>query len=119
MPNDAVRIGFQGFNGAYSHLAILDIIESCKTSSTSSAFVSPVPALSDPLNTAVVEPVACRTFKALLDRLAAPEPLLHYAVVPVENTYSGSFSQVFDALLPYHNRIHIVGEWVMREQHSL
>ena len=50
---------------------------------------------------------------------AVADGSLPLAVVPVENTFSGTFSPVYDLMLRFQGQVHIVGEWVEQQQNAL
>ncbi|MBI2382040.1 MAG: prephenate dehydratase [Gammaproteobacteria bacterium] len=91
---EAVRVAYQGAPGAYSHQA------------TEAYFATDgerLHCLPQPHFTAVIEAV---------ERGEAD-----YGVLPIENTTSGTISEVYDLLL--HTRLAIVGEEKLRIEHCL
>jgi prephenate dehydratase len=60
--------------------------------------------------------VPCGSFADIFAQLGAKT--LELALIPAENTYSGSFAQVYD-LLWRHPHIHIVGETTLHDCNSL
>ena len=90
MPNAANRIAFQGYPGAYSHLA-------CK-----GAF----PAMT---------PLPCPSFEEAF--AAVREGKARLAMIPIDNSIAGRVADIHH-ILP-HSGLHIVGEHFQRVEHCL
>jgi prephenate dehydratase len=85
-----MRVAFQGEPGAYSEQAAFDHFGS-------------------------VEALPCESFDAVFDAVNAGA--CDAGLIPIENSLAGSIHQNYDLLL--QNRLHIVGEHLLRVRHCL
>ncbi|KAI9189270.1 hypothetical protein H9P43_000701 [Blastocladiella emersonii ATCC 22665] len=115
-----LRVGFQGIRGAYSEAALLDfyrskhsLVRAADPDGTEVPTSPASPVLRQPRGT--VEPVAFPDFASLFD--AVELGTVDRALVPVENTHSGSFPEIH-ALLR-ERTVHVTAEYVVREHHCL
>lgn len=76
----AVRVGYQGMPGAYSQSALLAMAPTA-----------------DVLAGKEIETVPVSSFKSLLTMVQQRE--LSYAIVPIDNSLSGSFHNVYELLV--------------------
>jgi prephenate dehydratase len=90
--NSEIRISFQGIEGAYSHLSILNCYKNRK-----------------------VEVLACRSFQEALDLVE--ENKADIAFIPIENSYAGRVAEMHN-ILPELN-LTIVGEYFHKVEHQL
>lgn len=88
------RVGFQGIEGAFSHLAARKFFSGAKSEVTYNGF-----------------PTFEATVKALL------ESSVDYAFLPIENTTAGSINEVYDLLS--RSNLHLVGEEIFPVEHCL
>ncbi|KAI3660339.1 hypothetical protein MP638_001776 [Amoeboaphelidium occidentale] len=108
----AVKVGFQGSTGAHSEVAIRAFFNNLKLNNN----------LQHPLFSSAEEKAPSfetHGFEALDDvfaKLKANE--ISFALLPIENTHSGTFAQLYD-LLSNAGSVHIVGEWTVHEQNAL
>jgi len=99
MSNTKVRVGFQGMSGCYSEGAAIELF------GTHPHFA----------NTAY-ETVPFFNFQLLFNGLQ--NDAVEYALVPIENSHSGTLHNVYD-LLTKNAQIFITGEYIYHEQHCL
>lgn len=85
-----MRVAFQGEPGAYSEQAVFDYFGQ-------------------------VETQPCESFDAVFDSVVSG--VCESALIPIENSLAGSIHQNYDLLLRHD--LHIVGEYLLRVQHSL
>ncbi len=91
---NALRVFYQGTEGAYSHLA------ACRHFGPRQA---------------EVEYCGCNTFEEMLD--AVGEGRADYAVLPIENTTAGSINEAYDLLA--RKSVALVGEEILEVDHCL
>ncbi|MBN1837048.1 MAG: 3-deoxy-7-phosphoheptulonate synthase [Spirochaetales bacterium] len=91
-PGAGIRVGYQGEAGAFSENALRRYFPEG------------------------VEAVALSEFRAVFD--AVLEGRVHYGMIPIENTLTGSIHENYDLLLQYPD-IRIVGEKIIRIIHNL
>lgn len=96
-PVERPRVAYQGEPGAYSEEAAIGFF-GARVSSSGLPYGSGLPWFED-------------VFLALRDGRA------DYAVLPIENSSTGSIRQVYDLLAQY--RYYIVGEWQVKVEHCL
>jgi chorismate mutase / prephenate dehydratase len=90
----SLRVGFQGTEGAYSHLAILAHFGS---------------------RGGELQPLGFDTFAEVVEAVEAGD--LDYGMLPIENTTAGSINDNYDLL--HTGNLSIVGEEVVRVDHCL
>ena len=117
-----MQIGFHGNIAAHSDAAIKHFLKSIQNPAypahpffTRPAGVNPAPSSSQ--REYPHETVPCTTNRGLFQQLASGS--LDLGLVPIENTFSGTFAPVFDQLLQFHGKVHVVGEWVCQQHNSL
>ncbi|NTS78162.1 chorismate mutase [Catenovulum sp. SM1970] len=96
---DKVKVAFLGGQGSYSHIAACTYYKS-KLGSVEA-----------------IEEVGCHGFDDIFKAVKAEEA--DNAILPLENTSSGSINEVYDLLQKYAEEIHIVGEQTIDVKHSL
>jgi prephenate dehydratase len=107
----SLKFGFQGHANAHSHVAIQSFIASLKLPSQPQHPLFPRTLTS-------VECLRQPTLQAVFEQLQSKA--VDYAMLPIENTLSGTFPKVYDLLLQYHqNQVYIVGEFVLHEENSI
>ncbi|TDF41863.1 prephenate dehydratase [Alteromonadaceae bacterium M269] len=88
------RVAFLGDRGSYSYLA------------TQKYFTR---------RTSQIHEIGCQSFNEIIDKVETDQA--DYAVLPIENTSSGSINEVFDLL--QHTHLSIVGELTHPVEHAL
>ncbi|KAI8587939.1 Prephenate dehydratase [Geranomyces variabilis] len=94
----SVKVAFQGTRGAYSEGALLELFATQPTFTGKTAI-----------------PVGYETFKQVFEAVQNDEAEL--ALVPIENSTTGTFHFTHDLLL--HHGLYIVGEYQYHESHCL
>ena len=89
------RVAIQGENGSYSHAAATGYF-------TANSSLE-------------IEIASCSTVAKLCVEVTKGDS--DYAVVPIENSKTGSMSTVFDLMMKHG--LYIVGEWTQEEKHCL
>lgn len=123
-----MKIGYQGAPCCHSHVAIDDFIERQRLASTPThplliSILGTSPAVSPTLaHTPVNEIVEAKGYPTVTDLLEAVisfPPEIDLALVPIENAHSGTFTQSYDQLSKYLNRLSIVGEHIVQQENQL
>lgn len=117
-----LNIAYKGHPGAHSECALHAFIESTRVQP-----MAPHPLLgrlhltetAGSEGEALVECVPMRSVVDVCEALTSAHSPVNFAWVPIENTQSGTFVQVYDTLLQYLNRVHIVAEWLYHPTHCL
>ncbi len=91
--NEQYRVAFLGDKGSYSYLATQKYFS----------------------RRGIIEEIGCASFKQIIDTVESNEA--DYAVLPIENTSSGSINEVYDQL--QHTDLSIVGELTHPVKHAL
>jgi chorismate mutase/prephenate dehydratase len=97
-PTRGRRMGYQGIDGTYSHLAAQNFIAGRTAKAASDDTY-----------------IGFGSFAELVQ--AVEDGKVDQAIIPLENTVSGALSEVYDLLL--HKRVHIVGEERFKIVHAL
>ncbi|TPX57649.1 prephenate dehydratase [Powellomyces hirtus] len=93
-----IKVAFQGTKGAYSEGAVIELFSSQKTWAGLD-----------------VVPQGYDSFKQVFE--AVQDDIVNYALVPIENSSTGTFHFTHDLLL--HYSLYIVGEYQYHENHCL
>ena len=91
-----VKVGFQGSQGSYSEGALLKLFSTPHLNQTPST-------------------MPFETFQLLFESLSQGN--VEYALVPIENSISGTFHKIYDYI--HSHSLHIVGEYKYHEKHCL
>lgn len=96
-----LKIGFQGNPGAHSEQAI-------KSSLRSGIPLAAGGGASQQTPQHQIVPMPSTDLDNLFAAITnIPQPLVDLCYVPLENTLSGTFSNVYEMLLKYHARVHV------------
>ena len=119
-----MKIAFEGIQGAHSQAAVEGFLTSLAQPSYPvhplfSKRLQDAQTNGTPLDQ-VAQLVPTPSISDIFNALSAtPHPEVDFGFIPIENTVSGTFVQVYDQLMPFQHRVHIVGEWVCHQSNFL